>query len=64
MSSQARDAACDHDWRIHESREDVQYTPAPDPAFTSAIIAPTIFKQTVDTWYCTKCRAVEERIRV
>jgi hypothetical protein len=58
------DAACAHDWRLNRTREDTQYTLAPDPQRTSAIIAPTVFVTKYDEWYCTKCRLIEERIRV
>lgn len=55
---------CEHDWRLHKSRETMTYPPEPDPWTTSVALKRTATITTYDTWYCTKCRRIEDRVRV
>lgn len=56
-------AACEHDWRLFQSEERTHYDPGPDPWHTTVVIKPPATVTKHDTWYCTKCRLVEERER-
>jgi hypothetical protein len=60
--SASEQAACEHEWHLSSTREELVY-PKPTDERLSSILKVGRTTRHWDTWYCSKCETVEERLR-